>query len=52
MEELVEEAKNNDKSAYTKLVLSMEKELYLIARTKLKNEDDIGDAIQETICGK
>ena len=49
MEELVEKAKKNDKRAFAELVTSIEKELYLIAKAKLKNDDDIGDAIQETI---
>ena len=29
--------------------MATEKELYLIAKSKLKSDDDIGDAIQETI---
>lgn len=49
VEELVEKAKDNDKKAFSELITSIEKELYLIAKTKLKNNDDIGDAIQETI---
>ena len=49
MEELIEKAKNNDKKAFSELIIAIEKELYLIAKTKLKNDDDIGDAIQETI---
>ncbi len=49
MEELVKKAKNNDEKAFDELILLIEKELYLIAKTKLKNDDDIADAIQETI---
>lgn len=49
MEELVEKAKKNDKEAFSELIVVVEKELYLIAKTKLNNDDDIGDAIQETI---
>lgn len=48
MEELVEKAQKGDKEAFTILMLSLEKELYKIARTRLVNEDDIFDAIQET----
>ena len=48
MEELVEKAKKEDE-AFDKLILLIEKELYFIAKTRLKNEDDIADAIQETI---
>lgn len=49
MEELVKKAKKNDKEAFSELIVAVEKELYLIAKTKLNNDDDIGDAIQETI---
>lgn len=49
MEELVEKAKNKDEEAFDNLILSIDKELYLIAKTRLKNEEDIADAIQETI---
>ena len=49
MEELVKKAKNNDEKAFDDLIILIEKELYLIAKTKLKNDDDIADAIQETI---
>lgn len=49
MEELVEKAKENDENAFNELILLMKKEMYLIAKSKLKNEDDIADAIQETI---
>ena len=49
MEELVERAKNGDKEAFTTLILSLEKELYKIAKIRLINDEDIFDAIQETI---
>lgn len=49
MEELVEKAKNHDKRAFSELIMAIEKDLYFIAKTRLKNDDDIGDAIQETI---
>ena len=49
LEELVERAKKNDEKAFDKLILAMEKEMYLIAKTRLKNDDDIADAMQETI---
>lgn len=49
MEELVEKAKHNDDNAFNELILLVQKEMYLIAKTKLKNDDDIADAIQETI---
>lgn len=49
MEELVKKAKNNDEEAFDKLITLIEKEMYLIAKTRLKNDDDIADALQETI---
>ena len=48
MEELVEKAKNGDKNSFTKLMLMAERELYYIAKSRLKNDDDVYDAIQET----
>ena len=49
MEELVEKAKNKVDGAFDRLILSMEKEMYLIAKSRMKNDDDIADAMQETI---
>ncbi len=49
MEELVKRAKNGDDTAFDELILSIKKELYLIAKTKLNNDDDIADCISETI---
>lgn len=49
MEELVAKAKKKDEKAFDELILLTQKEMYLIAKTKLNNEDDIADAIQETI---
>ena len=49
MEELIEKARKKDEEAFDELILSVQKEMYLIAKTKLQNEDDIADAIQETI---
>jgi RNA polymerase sigma-70 factor (ECF subfamily) len=49
MEELVQLAKDGDKKAFTKLILDMKNELYGVAKSRLKNEDDIDDAIQNTM---
>ncbi len=49
MEELIERAKNKDKEAFTELVLSIQKDLYCMAKVKLQNEEDIYDVIQETM---
>ena len=49
MEELVKEAKKGNNDAFSNLIKMYKKELYLIARSKLNNDDDIADCIQETI---
>lgn len=49
MEELIEKAQKGDNRAYTELVKILEKDLYRIAFTRLKNDDDIFDAIQNTL---
>ena len=49
MYELVLKAKKGDKAAFTELILQLEDDLYKIARTRLNNQEDIFDAIQETM---
>lgn len=49
MEELVKKAKNKDSNAFTQLILNIEKDLYCIAKSKIDNENDIDDVIQETM---
>ena len=49
MEELIEKAKKGNKDAFTELIISMQDELYKIARMRLSNEEDIDDVIQETM---
>ena len=49
MEKLIEEAKAGNKEAFTQIVKIFEKDLYRIANTKLKNNEDICDAIQNTM---
>lgn len=49
MEELVEKSKKGDNQAFSELIISMENELYKIARIRLRNEEDIKEAVQETI---
>ena len=49
MEELIEEAKKGNKDAFTNLVIGIENDLYKIAKTRISNEADIDDAVQETI---
>lgn len=49
MEELVKKAKKGNSQAFDELIKAYQKELYLIAKTRLQNDDDIADAIQDTI---
>lgn len=49
MEELVRKAKEGDKEAFTILIKNREESLYKIARTRLQLQEDIDDAIQETM---
>ena len=49
MEELVEQAKNNKEDAFFKLISLNQSDLYYIARARLKDEDDINDAIQQAV---
>lgn len=49
MKELVEKAKNGDEKAFIELIISINDYLYKIARTRLYCQDDIEDAIQDTI---
>lgn len=49
IKELVYKAKQGEKEAFTYLILQLEDDLYKIAKTRLNNEEDILDAIQETM---
>lgn len=49
MKELLERSLNGDSDAYTKLIQNIQVELYKIACSQLDNEDDINDALQETL---
>lgn len=49
MDELVQKAKDGNDNAFDNLIVEMEKEMYLIARSKLSNDEDIADIIQDTI---
>ena len=49
MEELVVKAKEGNEIAFTELMLQIKDELYKIAKIRLKNDDDVFDAIQETM---
>ena len=49
MKDLVIRAKKGDETAFDELIMQIKQQLYLIAKTQLKDEDDIADAIQDTI---
>lgn len=49
MEELIKRAQKGDQEAFTTLVKSLKDDLYKIAKTRISNEDDMQDAIQETM---
>lgn len=49
MKKLVKQAKNGNKDAFNKLIYYYQNDLYRIAKTRLLQDDDIYDAIQETI---
>ena len=49
MEELIIRSKNGDEKSFTELILSMKNDLYKISKTRLNDENDINDAIQETM---
>lgn len=49
MKELVEKAQKGNKEAFTQLIHTIKQDLYKIARCRLSCEDDIEDAVQETM---
>lgn len=49
MDELILKAKDGDKASFTELMLQIKDELYKVAKVRLKNDDDVFDAIQETM---
>lgn len=48
-EQLVIKAKSGEAKEFTELIQSIQNDLYRIAKTRLNSNDDINDAIQETI---
>lgn len=49
MKDLIEKAQKGDELAFKQLTEIIIKDLYRIAKTRLNNEDDINDAIQNTM---
>ncbi len=49
MNKLIKKDIKGDKEAFVKMIKPLEKKLYVIAKSRLKNEEDVKDIIQETI---
>lgn len=49
MEELIKKAQFGDTEAFTQIILFLNDDLYKIAKSRITNESDIEDAIQETM---
>ena len=49
MKELIERLKSGDEIAFKELTQLIGNDLYRVARTRLKDDDDINDAIQNTM---
>ena len=49
MNELINEAKNGNKSAFEELIDGIKDILYRVAKSRLDNDDDIFDAIDNTV---
>ena len=49
IEKLVKKAQKGDTEAFGKLIIILQEDLYKIARSRLKQEADIQDAVQDTI---
>ena len=49
LDELILMAQAGDEDAFTKMILYIKDDLYKIAKTRIANETDIEDAIQETM---
>lgn len=46
---LIKKAIDGDKDAFSKLISEYERKLYIIARSRISNEEDVKDIIQDTI---
>ena len=49
MDTMLDKCIKGDKDAFVKVISSMERKLYIIAKSKINNEEDVKDIIQETI---
>lgn len=49
MEDLIQKSKNGNTYAFTELILNIKNDLYRIGKSRLNDDNDINDAIQETM---
>lgn len=49
MKLLIRKAKKHDKEAFSQLIREYGKDMYKVAKTILKNDEDAADAIQDTV---
>lgn len=49
MEELVLKAMQDDDTAYSELISSIQNNLYRVAQARLNNHEDVNDALQQTV---
>lgn len=49
MNSLIRKAKRHDKDSFAELILENNQSMYKVAKAILKNDEDVADAIQETI---
>ena len=49
MDLMIRRAQKGDKEAFIKLIVKYTQDMYKVAKSRLNSEEDIGDAIQETI---
>ena len=49
MESLIERVQKGDEMAFKQLTQKVENDLYRVAKTRLRDDDDIKDAIQNTM---
>lgn len=49
MKNIIKKIRDGDENAFKELTLVIQNDLYRIARTRLKNDEDIKDAIQNTM---
>lgn len=49
MEELVFKAMQDDDTAYSELISSIQNDLYRVAQARLNNHEDVNDALQQTV---